>query len=296
MIGTYGVKRPADVNPSDIEVIILFSNNRNFGETQTINKFSGDEVITPVMSSTEIGGTGIEILGGLYNLKLPKEVFNKKGFYTIYIRPAQIRVKIEDCSELATYPDVKGLVFNVDNVPPAFISKFSNNGLDGYRIEYLNNDGTKIPNMYRIITSSFIVEPIQVNTANSSQKLIKYVYNNIGNMLFCTVTPNTAPSFKPTSTPFIGRKDQNIIITNTSFSPQIIELEMVGYDVETLAIALMGNQMKDVNKGIYTLFDFDGNIHTQYDLYEVKSGQNKSLYEVRRKRDVIDTSQNLNNL
>ena len=62
------------------------------------------------MSSTEIGGTGIEILGGLYNLKLPKEVFNKKGFYTIYIRPAQIRVKIEDCSELATYPDVKGLV------------------------------------------------------------------------------------------------------------------------------------------------------------------------------------------
>ena len=150
--------------------------------------------------------------------------------------------------------------------------------------------------MYRIITSSFIVEPIQVNTTNSSQKLIKYVYNNIGNMLFCTVTPNTAPSFKPTSTPFIGRKDQNIIITNTSFSPQIIELEMVDYDVETLAIALMGNQMKDVNKGIYTLFDFDGNIHTQYDLYEVKSGQNKSLYEVRRKRDVIDTSQNLNNL
>ena len=66
----------------------------------------------------------------------------------------------------------------LQSTPTNFINKFTNNGLDGYRIEYLNNDGTKIPNLYRIITSSFIAEPVQINTPNSSQKSIKYIYNN----------------------------------------------------------------------------------------------------------------------
>ena len=73
----------------------------------------GNQVIKPVMSTPEFGGKDVEILGGLYNMTLPKTIFNQKGFYTIYIRPAQIRLKIEDCAELATYPDVKGLVFNI---------------------------------------------------------------------------------------------------------------------------------------------------------------------------------------
>jgi hypothetical protein len=244
----------------------------------------------------EFGGKDVEILGGLYNMTLPKTVFSQKGFYTIYVRPAQIRVKIEDCAELATYPDVKGLVFNIDSAPANFINKFTNNGLDGYRVEYLNNDGTKIPNLYRVITSSFISEPVQINTPNSSQKSIKYIYNNVGNMLFCTVTPNTAPSFKPTSTPFIGRKDQNIIITNTNFSPQIIEVEMVNYDLESLAIGLFADQTKSMDDGIYTLYDFDGNIYAQYDLYEIRDAVDKKLFEVRKRRTSIDTTKTLNRI
>ncbi len=296
MIGYYGIKRPSDVDPSDIEIIVLYSKTRNSTEVQTVTKLLGNQVIKPIMSSPEIGGVATEVLGGLYNMTLPKDVFNQKGFYTLYIRPAQIRVKIEDCGELATYPDVKGLVLNIDTAPVEFVNRFTNNGLDGYRIEYLNNDGTKIPNMYRIVTSSFISEPIQFNTTNSSQKSIKYIYNNVGNMLFCTVTPNTAPSFKPTSTPFIGRKDQNIIITNTNFSPQIIEVEMVNYDLESLAISLYGDQSKSMDDGIYTLYDFDGNIYAQYDLYEIRDSVNKKLYEVRKKKLTIDTTKNLNNI
>ena len=295
-IGVYGVKRPADVDPNDIEVVVIYSRNRNSTEIQKITKLLGSQVIKPVMSTTEFGGKDVEILGGLYNMTLPKEVFNLKGFYTIYIRPAQIRVKIEDCAELATYPDVKGLIFNVDSAPANYISKFSNNGLDGYRIEYLNNDGTKIPNLYRVITSSFISEPVQINTPNSSQKTIKYIYNNVGNMLFCTVTPNVAPSFKPTAAPFIGRKDQNVIITNTSFSPQIIEVEMVNYDLESLAIGLFGDQTKSMDDGIYTMYDFDGNIYSQYDLYEIRDAVDKKLFEVRKRRNAIDTTKTLKNI
>ena len=38
----------------------------------------------------------------------------------------------------------------------------------GYRIEYINNDGTfqKIPNFYRVVTSSFYCQPIVSNLSN----------------------------------------------------------------------------------------------------------------------------------
>lgn len=295
-IGVYGVKRPSDVSPLDIEVVVIFTKTRNSTEVQRVTKLAGQDVIVPMMSNADIGGSDLEVLGGLYNLTLPRDVFNEKGFYTIYLRPAQIRVKIEDCAELATFPDVKGLIFNIDQAPIEFVNKFTNNGLDGYRVEYLNNDGTKIPNLYRVITSSFISEPVQINTPNSSQKSIKYIYNNVGNLLFCTVTPNVAPSFKPTSTPFIGRKDQNVIITNTNFSPQMIEVEMVNYDLESLAIALFADQTKSMDDGIYTLYDFEGNIYAQYDLYEIRDDVNNKLFEVRKKRTSIDTTKTLNNI
>jgi hypothetical protein len=295
-IGLYGVKRPADVDPVDIEVIVIYNRTRSSTENQVVSKLNGTDVINPVFSNPNVGGTELEVLGGLYNMTLPRNVFSQLGFYTIYIRPAQIRVKIEDCAELATFPDVKGLIFNIDSVPVEFSNKFTNNGLDGYRVEYLNNDGTKIPNLFRIVTSSFISEPIQINTPNSSQKTIKYIYNNIGNLLFCTVTPNTAPTFKPTSTPFIGRKDQNVIITNTNFSPQVIEVELVNYDIESLSIALFSEQTKSIDDGIYTLYDFNGNIYQQYDLFEIRDSVDNKLYEVRRRRTDIDTTKTLTNI
>jgi hypothetical protein len=295
-IGVYGVKRPADVSPSDIEIIVIYSQTRNSTDRQTITKLSGVQVMKPVMSNTALGGSAVEVLGGLYNMTLPKDVFNQVGFYTVYIRPAQIRIPITDCGQLATFPDVNGLVFDIKTAPSDFTNKFNNNGLDGYRVEYLNNDGTKIQNVYRVITSSFLAEPVQVNTPNSSAKSIKYIYNNIGTLLFCSVTPNTAPSFKPTATPFFGTKGQNVIITNTSFSPQVIELEMVNYDIDSLAISLFGDQTKSMDDGIYTIYDFNKNIYAQYDLYEVKDSLNRPLYEVRKKRTNIDTTKSYNNI
>lgn len=291
-IGVYGVKRPADVDPSEIEVIVLYAKTRNSVDTQTVTKLNGVDVMTPVYDPVN----QTEVMGGMYNLQLPKSVFNAKGYYTVYIRPAQIRIPIEDCSELASFPDIKGLVFNIDNAPAQFRSKFTNNGLDGFRVEYLNENGSKVQNLYRIVTSSFIVEPVQVDTANSSVKTIKYTYNNVGTLLFCTVTPNAAPSFKPTATPFIGYKGQNIILTSTNFTPQVFEVELVNYDAESLAIALYSDQTKSMEDGIYTLYDFDGNIYQQYDLYEIKDATDKKLYEVRTRRNNIDTTKALNNI
>ncbi len=66
--------------------------------------------------------------------------------------------------------------------------------------------------------------------------------------VFCTVSPSSAPSNKPSATPFIGQPNQNIIITNTYFNPVTVEIEMAQYDIDTLAIALYGNQTKSIEK------------------------------------------------
>jgi len=294
-LGNYGFKRPADVNPSDIEVIVIYSRTRASGEQQVIKKLSGSTVIRPLYSNQELGGNTSELLGGLYNLTLPKDVFNQKGIYTIYIRPAQIRTTILDCGELVNVPDIRGLVFDVNSAPVDFIRKFTNNGLDGYRVEYLNNNGSKIEGLYKIVTTSFLCEATQSIGNGTTQKGIKYAYNNTGSLLFCTVTPNTAPSFRPTAQPFIGRKGQNVILSNTSFNPIVKEIEVVDFDIESLSIALFGEQSKSLKDGIYTLYNTDGTIYKQYDLYEIDD-PNIGHYEVRRIRTDIDSSKSLDNI
>jgi len=63
-----------------------------------------------------------------------------------------------------------------------------------------------------------------------------------------------------------------------------------------LAIALYSDQTKSMEDGIYTLYDFDGNIYAQYDLYEIKDTTDNKLYEVRTRRNNIDTTKGLNNI
>jgi len=48
--------------------------------------------------------------------------------------------------------------------------------------------------------------------------------------------------------------------------------------------------------GYYTLYDFDGNIYAQYDLYEIRDAVDKKLFEVRKKRTSIDTTKALNRI
>ena len=65
------------------------------------------------------------------------------------IRPAQIRTTILDCGVLSALPNVRGLVIDLNSVPAQYRNKFINQGLVGFRVEYLNSDGTKIPNFFR---------------------------------------------------------------------------------------------------------------------------------------------------
>ncbi len=297
--GNYGTIRSADVSPDDVEIILNYTPSRDETDNFILSKLDAKSVLRPYFHNSATGGNnGVEILGGLYNLKLPADQFNKLGIYTLYIRPAEIRTKITDCGVLSSLPNVKGIIIDLNNVPSQYRNKFVNQGLIGFRVEYLNSDGTKIPNFFRIITSSFYCEPVVQNLTNTSQKAIRYRYvESTSNLLFCTLSPSSSPTNKPNATPFIGQPDQNIVITNTFFNPITTEVEIVEHDISTLAIALYGNQTKSIDDGIYTIYDSANNIYKQYNLFEVRDQFNELLYEVRQDRNNnIDFSKSFNNI
>ena len=199
---------------------------------------------------------------------------------------------------MAALPNIKGIVIDISNVPVSFRDKFVNQGLIGYRVEYLQTSGAKIPNFFRIVTSSFYCEPVVQNTTNTSTSTVRYQYvNGVTNLIFCTLSPSSSPSNKPNATPFIGQPDQEIIISNTFFNPVTMEIEMVEHDISTLAISLFGNQTKSLNDGIYTLYDTQNNIYKQYNLFEIRDQYNELLYEVKQDRgNNIDFSKNFANI
>jgi hypothetical protein len=297
--GVYGTIRPADVSPEDVEIILNYTPSRDETDNFILTTLPSTSILRPYFNNANTGGNAdIEILGGLYNLRLPADQFNKIGIYTIYIRPAQIRTTILDCGVLSALPNVRGLVIDLNSVPSQFRNKFVNQGLIGFRIEYLNADGTKIPNFFRIITSSFFCEPVVQNLTNTSAKAIRYRYtNNNTNLIFCTLTPSSAPTNKPNAIPYIGQPNQDIIITNTFFNPITLDIEIAEHDIDTLAIGLFGNQTKSIDDGIYTLYDSNNNIYKQYNLYEIRDQFNELLYEVRQDRgNNIDFSKNFTNI
>jgi hypothetical protein len=298
-IGSYGTIRPSDVSPEDVQIIMNYTPSRDVTDNFVLTELDAQTILKPYFNNTQTGGNaGVEVLGGLYNLTLPAEQFNALGFYTLYLRPAQIRTVITDCGVLSALPNVKGIIIDITNVPAQYQNKFVPQGLVGFRIEYLNADGSKIPNFFRVVTSSFFCEPVVTNEVNTTQKSVRYRYvDGTSNLIFLTLSPSSSPTNKPNATPYIGQPSQNIIISNTFFNPVTLEIEMVEYDISSLAIALYGNQTKSIDDGIYTIYDSQDNIYRQYNLYEIRDQFNALLYEVRQSRgNNIDFSKNFTNI
>jgi hypothetical protein len=298
-IGSYGTIRPSVVSPADVDIIMNYTPTRDVTDQFILTKLDAQTILRPYFANSETGGNdGVEVLGGLYNLTLPANQFNALGIYTLYIRPAEIRTVISDCGVLSALPNVKGIIIDISDVPTQYQNKFVPQGLVGFRVEYLNPDGSKIPNFFRVVTSSFFCEPVTTNEVNVTQKAVRYRYvDGDSNLIFLTLSPSSSPTNKPNATPFIGQPDQDIIITNTFFNPVSVEIEMVEYDISSLAIALYGNQTKSIDDGIYTIYDSNDNIYRQYNLYEIRDQFNALLYEVRQSRgNNIDFSKNFTNI
>jgi hypothetical protein len=225
------------------------------------------------------------IINGLYKLKLPVSIFNQKGIYSVYIRPKECVTKIVDVSVLAAYPEIKGIVLNTKS--PDLIGI---NNLVGYRIEF--EDGTS-----RLIKSCNRCEPVIVNTGDGYPKSTRYnLTDNSSDYVFCTVSPSSAPTFRPNAKPYIGEPGVEIKVINTFFTPQLYTIEMVTHDMYTLSYMLEGDQTNDRDNAIITTYNDNNEIYHQSDYYVLKDKLGKPLYNVRKKRTNIDVSQNYDNI
>ena len=300
-VGTYGNVRPADVSPLDIEVYYTFAPDRETFATETFSITSTDVISNLLLPTDQQTGGEENILEGFYNMSLPATIFNQVGIYTLYLRPKILtdvstdgHIKIVDCGVLSALPTVKGIIIDGNQLDSDLTA---NNGLQGYKIEYLDTNGNKIRNTVRYVVTSNKVIPVTENIGNTSQTAVRYRFDDSGNLIFLQVTPSSASNVKPNVTPFIGVPNQTILMSNTYFNPVAIEVEFVENDIDSLVNYIAGEQIKDVDNGILSYYDEDRNITRQFDLYEIKDDVTEvSLYEVKERRTNIDPTQDFDEI
>lgn len=254
MNNVYGTKKPAIISASDVEIFYHYRPSRNSNDADFSNF---KKIDSSLLTNTSLEGGAI--LPGMYNLRLPLNIFNKKGIYTVYIKPKEILTTITDVSTLAAYPTIRGVVIDTNLINEGGIT---NNSLVGYRIEFFNEDDVR-SDEFRIITSNNRCEPVSQNMNTSFQKGVRYRFNESSSLMFCTVTPSVGMSFKTTSLPNIGYTGQKIALINTKFNPIMLEVEMVEHDMETISYMLEGDQVRNLEKGTITTFNSEGGIYHQ---------------------------------
>lgn len=282
--GVFGSVRPANIDIfKDVDIFYTFRPTR--GETDP--DFKGfKKVSNPsewLASAKDVSNSTPMDINGLYSLKLPVNIFNKKGFYTIYITPKKETITIVDVNVLAAYPDVRGIVFRRGN-------DLADLDLTGYRIELPNGES-------RLIKSCNPCEPIIVNTGDGYPKSTRYNLNvSTSDLVFCTVSPSTSPSFRPNARPYMGTAGEVVALYNTKFSPKMFEIETVTHDMDTLSYMLEGDQTNDRDNAIITTYNDKHEIYHQSDYYVLKDKLGKPVYNVRKKRTNIDSNQSYENI
>lgn len=294
-VGIYGTIRPADVSVDDIDVYYNYTPNRE-STNDLIYKLDSTEILSyNTLPEDEQIAASENLLEGLYSMRLPASVFGQLGIYTIYLKPTTVTTTIVDCSVLSSLPSVKGIVLDANDLPEGLRA---NNALQGYRIEYVDpSTNNKIRNVVRYVVTANKVVPVSENIGNTSQSATRYRFDDTGTLMFLQLTPSSSSDVKPNASPFIGNPDQLIIISNTFFSPVVIEVDMVANTIDTLTNYVAGEQIKDVDNGILTYYDKDRNIIKQFNIYEIKeSVDNVPLYEVKEERTNIDETQDFNDI
>lgn len=294
--GNYGTKRPADVNPTDVEIFYTFRSNRaNSGPTEVFT-LSTDNLV-PLKDASG------RRLGGLYSITLPRDQFSQRGFYTITIRPRRIETTIFDCGVLSAIPSIKGIVLDrTSSVFSEFLSLTNNGSLTGFRVEYIDSTGAKIPNLFRVVTSANIAEQINDNVNSTTQKTVRYRFVETGSLLFLTLSPSTAPSIRPTALPFIGTPGQSIILTNTYFDPLTIEVEITDSTLEAVSAFLFGNEVRrrsqdDLSGGLRThYFPGTNDIFKQFQVFTIQDEETGAIYDVKQELLQPDLSQDFDQI
>ena len=280
MNNVYGTKRPANITSDDVDIYYSYRPSRaeDSAEYSTFKKLDS-KLLMNTSGKTDNGNA--EVLPGMFDLRLPVDVFGNVGIYTIYIKPKEIRTTILHVSTLAAYPDVRGIVLDTKGM--------SNGSLVGYRIEYFNESGDREDD-FRIITSNNRCEPVAQVFNDTTQNGVRYRFNDAASLMFCTVTPSTSLSFNNNTLPNIGAVGQEIALINTKFNPMCIEVEMVENDAETIATMLNGDQIRDLEHATITTFNKAHEPFSQFSYYTSKNKLGKAMYEIKVKEETTENS------
>ena len=300
-IGAYGTVIPIHIANVDIPNLVDIS--FTYHESRTYDSLSNGEfkhldssILTQARREMDNSSADVYI-EGMYNLQLPISEFNKKGFYTVYIKPKEIEAVITDVGNLTAFPNVRGIVLDTAQISNSSIRSKArtNNELVGYRIVYLDENGRR-QDYYRIITSSNKCEPVIQAPNSSSDKSYTYRYEDSSSLIFVTVSPSSAPTFKSNATPYIGKPTQKILLVNTLFEPIQIDIEMTTHDADTISYMLENSQLRDLDNGLVTTFNDENEIYHQSEHFTLKDQYTGApVYEVKEnKTNSIDFSQTIN--
>jgi hypothetical protein len=299
-VGAYGQTIPMHIPSGDIpnlvDISYTYHENRTYDSlSSTIFKKLESSVLTPA-TREQTDGEVDQFIEGMYNLRLPLSVFNKKGFYTVYIKPKEIEAVITDVSTLTAFPNVRGIVLDINQINNSSIQEKArtNNELVGYRVIYLDEKGTRQP-FYRVITSINKCEPVVKAPTSSSDKSYTYRYEDSSSLVFATLSPSSAPSFKGNALPYIGKPTQKILLVNTFFEPIQIDIEMTTHDADTISYMLENSQLRDIDNGLITTYNDKNEIYHQSEHYTLKDQYTgEPVYEVKERRNNnIDFSQTI---
>lgn len=300
-IGVYGTNIPIHIDSNKLSNLVDISycyNESRAYDSLSSSKFKSlpSSVLANCTREVESDSNLDEIVDGMYTLQLPLSDFNKKGFYTVYIKPKEYAINITDVGCLSAYSDVRGIILDTNAISDEIIKNMArtNNGLVGFRIVFLDENGVR-EDYYRIVTSNNKCEPVIQAPNSSSDKTYTYRYDDSSSLTFLTVSPSSAPTFKSNATPYIGKPTQRILLVNTLFEPIQLDIEMVTHDADTISNMLEGSQLRDLDNGLVTTYNEKNEIYAQSEHYTLKeNASGNPVYEVKKnKTDSIDFSQTI---
>lgn len=285
-LGVFGSKKLADVTKDDVDILYAFSPSQ---------EAAGNLVLQPLFNNLT-NADFQKLLGadGLYRMRLPAAIFKDLGYYTVLIKPKSFEIQITDCSFIVSTTVGQTAITKRGIVIPN-IRINGSNSLVGYQVEYFDDNGQKIRNFFKIVASSDLVSvSTNTNTANPGQKA--YVLDPNGSSLFLTVTPDEGGTISSNQNTNIGKQGQTIILSNTFFDPVVIEVEMVEENIKTLSYGVFGNSTRDLETGIYTIFDENNNVYKQFNIGSIKKQTSNGIVEFRQLRDNVNLNQTFSDI
>ena len=289
MNNVYGTSRPAIIKDTDIEIFYHYRPDRSSDDSSFVNFKKIDSALLSSLKCDNDNNTSF-VLPGAYNLRLPVNIFNKKGVYTVYIKPKEIKTTIIDVSTLASHPDIKGIVIDGASIESEILT--TNGSLVGYRVEYFDEQQERTED-FRIITSNNHCEPVAQNLNDPMQKGIRYRFNENSPLIFCTLTPSSTMSFKSNSVPYIGKSAQTIALINTKFEPIMMEIELVEHDIETVSTMLEGDQLRNLENNTITTFGKNGAIYHQASCGTIIDPETGLAHDFKTTNDLIDFNEDI---